>query len=203
MTFDEGLLLFEDHSIDLLHIDGCHTYEMVKHDFDSWFPKMSPSGVIILHDTTERQENFGVYKLWEEIETRFPFTLNFIHSHGLGLIFVNGFPFETTRQDNITNIFTRYYKLFSEKEKNFGILRKQKHQIDNFKTLLEEQSNKIIQLNITIQEQQSQKYSEQAQLNSELNQMNEKLNQIVTSRSWRITKPLRILSDFFWKSLIN
>ena len=122
MTFDEGLLLFEDHSIDLLHIDGCHTYEMVKHDFDSWFPKMSPSGVIILHDTTERQENFGVYKLWEEIETRFPFTLNFIHSHGLGLIFVNGFPFETTRQDNITNIFTRYYKLFSEKEKNFGIL---------------------------------------------------------------------------------
>ena len=82
-------------------------------------------------------------------------------------------------------------------------MEEQSNKIDNFKTLLEEQSNKIIQLNITIQEQQSQKYSEQAQLNSELNQMNEKLNQIVTSRSWRITKPLRILSDFFWKSLIN
>lgn len=87
MTFDEALSHFQEESIDLLHIDGTHTYEAVKNDFDSWLPKMAKGGVMLLHDIVIKEEPFGVWKLWEEIRAKYR-TIEFSHSCGLGVIFL-------------------------------------------------------------------------------------------------------------------
>jgi Methyltransferase domain/Glycosyl transferase family 2 len=84
MTFNEALNHFKDGSIDLLHIDGFHTYEEVKSDFESWLPKVSPSGVIVFHDTFIKDLDFGVWKLWEEISRKYP-SFEFMHGYGLGV----------------------------------------------------------------------------------------------------------------------
>jgi len=88
MTFDEALVYFSDGSIDLLHIDGLHTYEAVQHDFESWLPKMKNNGIVIFHDTMVRTNNFGVWKLWEEIRNNHYQTFEFHYGCGLGVLFL-------------------------------------------------------------------------------------------------------------------
>src|SRR5262249_19603020 len=84
-TFDEACSHFDESTIDLLHIDGCHTFHAVQHDLETWSPKLSRDAVVLLHDTNVREGDFGVHKLWAET-ARGTRHFNFLHGHGLGVL---------------------------------------------------------------------------------------------------------------------
>ena len=71
-TFEEVKKLLGGKPIDLLFIDGDHTYAGVKQDFELYTPLVAESGLIALHDIAPRPDlpRIEVWKFWEELKQR-------------------------------------------------------------------------------------------------------------------------------------
>jgi hypothetical protein len=85
--FIDARKAFRPGSIDILHVNGRHTYESVKEDFSTWFHLMAPSSVMLFHNIAVHRDGFGVHRMWDEVKQHFP-SMEFHHSHGLGVLFL-------------------------------------------------------------------------------------------------------------------
>ncbi|MEK6334216.1 MAG: glycosyltransferase [Acidobacteriota bacterium] len=94
---DEALGLFEDQTIDLLHIAANTPYPDAKRSFNAWLPKLSHGGVVLLSDTNVRNGEAGLWKLWTEIKGNYPH-FEFVHERGLGVIAVGASPSNQLKQ---------------------------------------------------------------------------------------------------------
>ena len=75
-----------DTPIDLLHIDGFHSYEAVKNDYEKWSGFVPNSGVILFHDTDSHDSRFGVKQFFQELNMPKHELLGF---QGLGIVTKN------------------------------------------------------------------------------------------------------------------
>lgn len=89
MTFDEARKQFHEELVDILHIDGSHHYEDVKHDFEYWKSALRNDAIVLFHDIGEDKVNgktMGSHIYWEELKKEYPYTLEFDFSCGLGVL---------------------------------------------------------------------------------------------------------------------
>ena len=67
--------LVKDIKYDVLFIDGDHTYEGSKQDFDMYSPLVKTGGIIIFHDIIDsqyhRSSNCNVARCWDEVKEKF------------------------------------------------------------------------------------------------------------------------------------
>jgi len=110
--FADALPLFASESIDLLHIDGFHSYEAASGDFTSWLPKLAENGVVLFHDIAD-DCGYGSARYWQELSQQFP-GFSFQHSWGLGVLFPKGDAHYRRMQANGINEKLKIYQEISE-----------------------------------------------------------------------------------------
>jgi hypothetical protein len=174
MTFDEARPHFAAGSVDLLHIDGLHTYEAVRHDFDSWLPTLSAHGIVLLHDTNVRERDFRVWQLWAELRTAYP-AFEFDHSHGLGVLLVG-----PQQSPDVLSLLDAY--------------REDPALVKALFAGLGQHVNMQFELDGQAKELQAARHSI-AQLQHVVADREHVIQLMQHSRSWRMTAPLRRLHD--------
>lgn len=202
MYFDEAVDNFKNNSIDILHIDGLHTYEAVKHDFENWLPKVNKkTGIILLHDVCEKRDDFGVYKLWDELKKQFKNTLTFEHYHGLGVLFLGDMP---AKKGNLSEDFLiPFYQNRSKiEDQATEITDKEKHitNLEEVKNTLVEEKNRLEIVNNNLEEEKRKVEDEKRKMEEEKREIEEEKNALIPDalefREFKETKIWKILSIY-------
>lgn len=168
---------FDDNAVDLLHIDGRHGYEQVKEDFHQWLSAVRSGGVVLFHDTVERERGFGVWQLWAELASMYP-SFEFTHSHGLGVIGIGDVSVPELRQlfdadrETCAQIRTDHEALGAVIERQ-AAFEAMPAEIDSLHEVVAVLSARIDNLEETIRERDAE------------------IADYRNSTSWRITGPLR------------
>lgn len=90
-TFAKVKTLVGEKKIDFLFIDGDHTYEGVKKDFEMYKSLLANEGIIVFHDICKgNTKDVNVHKFWNEIKSKY-LSAEIIDSdgtyhYGIGLI---------------------------------------------------------------------------------------------------------------------
>ena len=81
-TLEGAKRLLAGQQIDLLFIDGDHTYEGVKKDWEMYSPLVRSGGLVVFHDVAGNYESTQVKAFWDAIKTGYSHREYMTHPEG-------------------------------------------------------------------------------------------------------------------------
>jgi hypothetical protein len=136
---------------------------------------MSGQGVILFHDTTVYEGDFGVWRVWDKLKVNYP-TFNLRHSHGLGIAYVGVQP------SPVAKLLER---LSTSEE------------LDTFVNELFKSLGSVAVSHARAELRTKELEAKNQDLRKSLERADASLKQIRSSTLWKIAKPLRRLSPLF------
>jgi hypothetical protein len=204
VSFEDALNDFFDSSIDVLHIDGYHSYESVKNDFESWLPKLKKDGVILLHDISVRRDTFGVHKLWAEIKMQHN-TIEFVGSHGLGVVFLGKIPVgrlrdlvEYSQAGNSSQVQGIFGSIADDVIQNFRYLKVQTVIAERDRVIAER--DRVIAERDRVIAERDRVIDERDRVIAERDRVIAERDAILNSRIWRCFSAYRKAKNLLWGS---
>ena len=201
MCFDDARPNFADNSIDILHIDGGHTFEDVEHDFTTWLPKLKENGIVLFHDVYSPIDQ-GSCNHREKTKKEYDCYFDFTHSCGLGILFPKGrYWYDRLEAAG----FFKYYKdLYFYRSK----YKYTQERFDELKGLYEERYRAIEQQSKMIDERDARiaadeklvaekdaAIASQTKLIEERNATIESQNKLITERDERIAADEKLVAE--------
>ncbi len=176
-TFDDAASHFAKGSIDILHIDGLHTYEAVRHDFETWLPLLKEESIVLFHDINVRERDFGVWEFWQELKANPDYsTAEVLNGHGLGIL-AKG---------------PERKQLLIDSSPHFPLLIAKGELLEKIAELTP--GGNAQKSELQIQADQARVEADQARV--EADQAKMLIHNLTSSKSWKLTYPIRMIGDF-------
>lgn len=90
MTTEEFAKKCPNRKYEYIYVDGDHSYEGVKLDYELFWPRLNKNGFMVFHDIVVKEwgrlKGFGVWRFWEELGETNKISFSFPKESGLGIL---------------------------------------------------------------------------------------------------------------------